>query len=405
MVAREDWQCNPNNTFITVHGKEALFRFKSSGELLDVCCDLVLDRPVDRRMKIATVIGTRPEIIKMSRLIPLLDGNFDNTLIYTGQHYSARMADVFFKDLEVREPDHSLNIRSSEYHILLRALIEQLKNIDPQCVVVYGDTNSTLASSISAKPVLHKKLIHVEAGLRSFDREMPEEFNRILTDHMSDFLFTPTSYSEQLLKNEGLKNGVFVVGNTIVDAIYHYSDKIERENILDDLDLHEEDYFLITLHRQETVDNVERMKKIVRALREIDHAFVFPVHPRTEKRLQDFGLELPENVTKIEPLGYFEFLKLLKESSLVLTDSGGVQEEAVTLKRPCLTLRNSTERMETITAGVNFLVGTEPENIQDHIEMIQNEDDIRQKLETMKNPYGDGRASEMIIGILKENLT
>jgi UDP-N-acetylglucosamine 2-epimerase (non-hydrolysing) len=356
-------------------------------------------------MKMVTLIGTRPEIIEMSRLIPLLDRNFDNTLIYTGQHYSAKMADVFFKDLEIRAPDHSLNIQSSEYHVLLKPITEKLKSIDHECVVVYGDTNSTLASSISAKPVLRKKLIHVEAGLRSFDRDMPEEFNRMLTDHMSDFLFTPTSYSRKLLKDEGLENGVFVVGNTIVDAIYYYIDQIERKTILDDLDLLEKDYFLITLHRQETVDDFERMKKIVSALCEIKHTFVFPVHPRTDKRLQEFGIELPQNVIKIEPLGYFEFLKLLKESSLVLTDSGGVQEEAVTLKRPCLTLRNFTERMETIRAGVNFLVGTEPEDIRNHVEMIQKNGDIRQKLETMKNPYGDGRASEMIVRILKERLT
>jgi len=350
-------------------------------------------------MKIVTVIGTRPEIIKMSRLIPLLDKHFDHTFIFTSQHYSKNMVDIFFNELDVRIPDCFLYTKSSEYPVLIKSIINELTNINPDYILVYGDTNSTLSAAIASK-ILKKRLIHVEAGLRSFDREMPEEINRILTDHMSNLLFPPTKYTESLLKREKIVDNVFIVGNPIVDAVYSYLPKIERSNVLNTLNLRKKDYILLTLHRQETVDKIDRFKKIIKALILIDKKVIFPAHPRTEKRLVEFGLKLPQNVKKIKPLGYFAFLQLLKNSSFVLTDSGGVQEEAITLKVPCITVRKSTERMETIRAGVNFLAGIEPESIKKYVDLII-EGSIHKRIKTVKNPYGDGKTSEKIIKQLK----
>ena len=353
-------------------------------------------------MKIATVIGARPEIIKMSRLVPLLDKNFDHTFIFTGQHYSKAMVDIFFEDLGLRQPDFSLNTMSSDYHVLMESILGKLKEVNPDYVVVYGDTNSTLATAICAKK-LNKKLIHIEAGLRSFDKEMPEEMNRILTDHVSDFLFTPTEYTKRLLKNEGIIKNVFVVGNPVIDTVVSCSSKVDGSSILNDLGLEEGEYFLLTLHRCETVDNPEKIKKLIGMLASIDRKIVFPIHPRTEKALKEFNLTLPENVIKTGPLGYFDFLRLLKSSFLVMTDSGGVQEEAVALRVPCLTLRNFTERMEIVELGVSFLVGIEPDMIRQHIDYIIN-NNVREKLRQIENPYGVGKTSESIIEILKQRL-
>ena len=346
-------------------------------------------------MKIVTVIGTRPEIIKMSKLIPLLDKHFDHTFVFTGQHYSENMVDVFFDELKVRKSDYYLEVKSSEYSDLIKPILNKLKEINPDTVLVYGDTNSTLAAAIASK-LINLRLIHVEAGLRSFDKEMPEEVNRVLTDHMSDLLFTPTTYTKELLKKEAIGKNVYLVGNTIVDAVYAYLGMIKKSSILDKLNLEPQTYYLLTLHRQETVDRKERCEKIITTLSLIDQKIVFPIHPRTEKKLAEFGLHLPKNILRINPLGYFDFLNLQKNAFLVMTDSGGVQEEAITLKVPCITLRKSTERMETVLAGVNFLAGIEPNSIKKYLDVIHT-GKVHKKIKKIPNPYGDGKASEKII--------
>lgn len=351
-------------------------------------------------MKVVTIIGTRPELVKMSRLIPLLDDKFEHTFIFSGQHYSNNMVKVFFDELGIREPDHFLNVRSSEYSDLILPMVKKLREMNPDFVLVYGDTNSTLAGALAAKR-LNKKLIHVEAGLRSFDKRMPEELNRILTDNISDFLFTPTEYTNELLNREGITDDVFIVGNTVVDAVYYYMDRIKDSEILSSLDLDKNDYFLLTLHRQEVVDRKESLTKVIEALSMIDGKIVFPIHPRTLLRLKEFNLKLLENVKVIEPVGYFDFLNLLKNSNIVLTDSGGVQEEAITLKIPCLTLREFTERMETIKIGANFLVGCDADRIKKGVEMAV-KGNLKEKIKKMSNPYGDGTASKKIIKVMNK---
>ena len=349
-------------------------------------------------MKIATIIGTRPEIIKMSRLVPLLDKRFQHTFVFSGQHYSENMVNIFFQEMGVRSADHFLGVKSSEYSDLIPPMVRKLRDIDPDYVLVYGDTNSTLAAALAAKR-LNKKVIHVEAGLRSFDKRMPEELNRVLTDHISDLLFTPTTYTDALLKKESITENVFVVGNTVVDAVLNYRPKFERSDVLDRLELTPGGYFLMTLHRQELVDNPRDFKEVIYALGQIKRKIVFPIHPRTKKRLSEFGLTLPGNIMTTPPLGYFDFLKLLKESEVVMTDSGGLQEEAITLKTPCVTLRQFTERMETVEIGANFLVGYDRDGIRRALKEIF-EGDLKHRIKTMRNPYGDGTASEKIVETL-----
>jgi UDP-N-acetylglucosamine 2-epimerase (non-hydrolysing) len=345
-----------------------------------------------------TIIGTRPEIIKMSRLIPLLDEKFEHTFIFSDQHYSENMVDIFFKELGVRKADYFLNAKSSEYSDLIPPMVKKLARVDPAYVLVYGDTNSTLAAALAAKR-LNKKVIHVEAGLRSFDRRMPEELNRVLTDHISDFLFTPTIYTNNLLRREGISNNVFIVGNTIVDAVLTYLPKVDKSDVLEKLNLSPGGYFLMTLHRQELVDNPKDFKEVIRTLGEIDRKIIFPIHPRTKKRLSEYNLILPKNVVTTPPLGYFDFLKLLKESEVIMTDSGGLQEEAITLKTPCLTLRQFTERMETVEMGANFLVGYDGKKIKNGLSQIL-DGDLKNRIKKMKNPYGDGTTSQKIVDAL-----
>jgi UDP-N-acetylglucosamine 2-epimerase (non-hydrolysing) len=351
---------------------------------------------------ITTVCGTRPEIIKLSKLVPLLDKNFDNTFMFTCQHYSKFMVDNFFDELGIRKPDQILDVKSSSYPDLIKSINTSMKENKPSYVIVYGDTNSTLAAAIVAKN-LNIKLIHIEAGLRSFDKEMPEEFNRVITDHASDILFTPTELTKTFLLREKIDKNVFVVGNPVVDVCLQFVPKAENSKILEKLDLEAKNYLLLTQHRQEYVDVPERLAKILLALENLEQTVVFPIHPRTKKRLEQFNLKLPSNVIATEPLGYLDFLKLLKNAEIVLTDSGGVQEEAITLKVPCLTTRNSTERWESVMAGGNILVGIEPNLIGYYVKMIK-ESDLGEKMRNTTNPYGDGTTSEQIINILKRCL-
>ncbi|HJH27457.1 MAG TPA: UDP-N-acetylglucosamine 2-epimerase (non-hydrolyzing) [Methanophagales archaeon] len=358
-------------------------------------------------MKISIILGTRPEIIKMSPVIRELENQtLDYFILHTGQHYSYNLDKIFFEDLELPAAKYNLDVGSGshaeETGKMLIGIEKVLKEEKPDVVLVEGDTNTVLAGALAASK-LHIKVGHVEAGLRSYDRTMPEEINRVLADHVSDYLFAPTEKAKENLLREGIEeNKIFVTGNTIVDAVYQNLEIAKRKvDILKKLNLNPEEYFLVTAHRQENVDNKERLKGILEGLelvyRKFNFPIIYPIHPRTKKKIREFGLEVPEGIGLIEPLGFLEFLQLEANAKLVLTDSGGVQEETCVLKVPCVTLRDNTERPETLEVGSNVLAGVNQEKILEGIEKMKD------KEANWKNPFGDGKAGNIIIKILITN--
>ncbi|EDY36152.1 UDP-N-acetylglucosamine 2-epimerase [Aciduliprofundum boonei T469] len=360
-------------------------------------------------MLISIILGTRPEIIKMSPVIRELEKRkIDYFVIHTGQHYSYNMDRIFFKDLDLPEPDYKLDV-GERYHTHGSQTGEMIKGIEkilmkekPDVVLVEGDTNSVLAGGLAAVK-LHISVGHVEAGLRSFDRNMPEEINRVLVDHISDYLFAPTEVARKNLLNEGIdEEKIYVTGNTIVDAVYQNLEIAKRKSrILDKLNLKSKEYVLITFHRQENVDNPARLKNLVNMLNMLDFPAIFPMHPRTRKRIDEFGYRIKnEKVRVIEPLGYLDFLLLLANSKVVLTDSGGIQEESNILHVPCLTLRDNTERPETVDAGSNIVVGVNSEKVIKTLHQIMYDPQIYAKMRNAPIVFGDGRTAEKIINII-----
>jgi UDP-N-acetylglucosamine 2-epimerase (non-hydrolysing) len=351
-------------------------------------------------VKTAIILGTRPEIIKMLPVIQEFERQrLDHFVIHTGQHYSYNMDQIFFEDLSLPEPKYNLGLGSGthaeETAKMLNGVEKVLLNEKPDVVLVEGDTNSVLAGALAAVK-LGIKVGHVEAGLRSYDRGMPEEINRVLTDHMSDFLFAPTEWSRQNLLKEGVVDDkIFVTGNTIVDiAVQTLNSLNNHSDTLKDLNVEGKDYFLVTAHRQENVDNEERFQGMLKGLKLIHDEFglplIYPMHPRAKKRLSKFALK-PEGVTLIEPVGYLRFLQLESRAKLIITDSGGIQEEACVLGVPCVTLRDNTERPETLEVGANVLAGTRPEEIVKKTRLMLS------KSNHWKNPFGDGNAGQKIV--------
>ena len=358
-------------------------------------------------MKIAIVIGTRPEIIKMAPVIDeIIKRNLDYVLIHTGQHYDHEMSDQFFSDLELPTPDYNIGVGSGSHGEQTAEMMKGIENVfveeKPDMVMVQGDTNAVLAGAIVASK-LHIPVGHVEAGLRSFDKTMPEEINRMVADVCSQLYYVPTEESAVNLIVEGINpKNVIITGNTVVDACLRNL-KI-AENNSDILDQFEGDEKILTLtmHRAENVDNLERLTQITDALIELDElTIIFPVHPRTLKNLENFGLlsKLVEkdNIKLIKPVGYLDFLLLLSNSDMIMTDSGGLQEEAITLDVPCMTLRYNTERPETVTAGGNILVGSNKDKIIETARLIMNDPKTRETMKKAINPYGDGKASSRIL--------
>ena len=355
-------------------------------------------------MKLAIILGTRPEIVKMSPIIRECENqNLDYFILHTGQHYSYELDEVFFEELNLPHPKYNIEIGSGthaeETGKALIGIERILKKKNPDIVLVEGDTNTVLAGALAAAK-LHIKVGHVEAGLRSGDRSMPEEINRILTDHCSDYLFAPTKKAKEILLGEGIPSEkVFVTGNTIVDAVYqHLSISEERVNPLNDLELTPKEYFLVTAHRQENVDEKERLEDILNGLElvhnELSLPIIYPVHPRTSKRLKEFGLKA-NGVDFVNPLGYLDFLQLEANAKLFLTDSGGVQEEACILGVPCVTLRDNTERPETLEVGSNVLVGADSDKILKGVRLMFNKEN------NWENPFGDGKAGRRIVETLE----
>jgi len=357
-------------------------------------------------VKIAIVLGTRPEIIKMAPVIKELERRkTDFFILHSGQHYSYHLTRVFFEQLRLPKAKYNLEVGSGshaeETGKMLIGIEKVLLKERPDAIMVEGDTNSVLAGALSAAK-LGIKVGHVEAGLRSYDRSMPEEVNRILTDHLSDHLYAPTPKAREILLGEGIdEEKIFVTGNTIVDAV-HQNLEIAKEkgNTLSALNLHPRDFILVTLHRQENVDNRTRLASMLEGLDKVAAEFkltvVYPVHPRTQKRMEQFQLA-PQNLKLIKPLGYFDFLQLESNAALVLTDSGGVQEEACILGVPCVTLRDNTERPETLEVGANILAGASADRILECCRIMLHRD------KNWLNPFGDGRAAERIVKIVTES--
>lgn len=361
-------------------------------------------------MKIAFIIGTRPEIIKMA---PIIDEaqkrGLDYILIHTGQHYDQNMSNHFFRDLKLSVPHYNIGVGSTSHGKQTAAMLEGLERIllseNPDIVLVEGDTNAVMAGSIACSK-LNLALGHVEAGLRSFDKTMPEEINRTVADVCSTLFFAPTEESALNLLFEGISSHhIFITGNTVVDScIRNLKIANEHANLNSHLDL-QGDILTITLHRAENVDHPQKLKNIMEAILELDEMnIIFPVHPRTEKNLKKNNffdiLNQTEHIQMIKPLGYLHFLLLLSRSKLVMTDSGGIQEEAITLDLPCLTLRYNTERPETVTAGGNILLGAEKESIINGVRKIMRDPSLYQKMKEATNPYGDGKASKMILNAI-----
>lgn len=322
-------------------------------------------------------------------------------VLHSGQHYSYNMDKIFFQQLKLPDPMYNLDVGSSTQGMQTAKILSGVEGVllkeNPDVILVEGDTNTVLGAALAATK-LHIKVGHVEAGLRSWDRQMPEEINRILTDHCSDYLFAPTDKAKDVLVNEGItKNKIYVTGNTVVDAVMQNLQLAENTDSLNRLHLTHNNYFLVTLHRQENVDQASRFTSIMAALEQIASNYkmpvIFPIHPRSKARMIEFNISL-KNITLIEPVDYLYFLKLETNALLVLTDSGGVQEECCILKVPCVTLRNNTERPETVEVGANMLAGVESQKIIECVEIMLS------KNPEWCNPLGDGKAATRIIKTL-----
>lgn len=321
-------------------------------------------------------------------------------LIHTGQHYSDSLDSVFFEQLELPTPDYHLGVGSASHGEqtgqMLIDIEEVLLEEEPDVVFVQGDTNSVLAGAIASSK-LDCELAHVEAGLRSFDREMPEETNRVLADHVSDYLFAPTEQSRKYLLDEGRpEEKISVTGNTVVDALYRNRELARKKStVISDLGLEGKEFFLMTAHRAENVDDEERFRGLLEgvaaAAEDHDVEVVYPIHPRAESRIDEFGLEVPDRIALVEPQDHLDFLRLESEASLILTDSGGVQEEACVLRVPCVTLRDNTERPETVDVGANRLSGIDPDSIRSAARTMLSEPT------DWENPFGDGQAAARML--------
>ncbi len=353
-------------------------------------------------MKILTVVGARPQFIKaavVSRVVACCD-NVKEVIIHTGQHFDKNMSDIFFEEMEIPKPDYNLHINSLSHGAMTGRMLEKIETVikkeGPDVVVVYGDTNSTIAGALAAKK-LHVKVAHVEAGLRSYNMDMPEEINRILTDRISDYLFCPTIASVENLKREGfeqLDNKIFNVGDVMLDAAKFYSKKSSKKSsIISNLDLQE--FVLCTIHRAENTDNPKKLQSIFEALNQINKNIkvIVPLHPRTVEKSKN--IKVKTDFTIIEPVGYFDIIELLKHCKIVLSDSGGLQKESYFFNKPCITLRNETEWIELTENGFNELAGADTKKILKAFENL-----INKNIDFNVLLYGDGKAGEKIVNIL-----
>lgn len=350
-------------------------------------------------MKILTIIGARPQFVKcaaVSRAIAETD--IDEILVHTGQHYDSNMSDVFFEQLNIRPPDYNLGIAGGTHgdmtSRMLKAVEDLLLDVRPNWVLVYGDTNSTLAGALAAVK-LHIPIAHVEAGLRSFNRRMPEEINRLLTDSVSELLFCPTTVAVDNLAREGITKGVHDVGDVMYDVALHYRDRArETSTALTQFDLKPQQFVLATCHRAENTDDPRKLREIIAGVTAISSRYpvILPIHPRTRKLIAKYGLPVPEkNLRLVEPLPFLDMVALEQSAYAIVTDSGGVQKEAFFYRVPCITLREETEWVETVTNGWNQLVGASAERIEAAFSSFT------APKEDGSLPYGNGKSAQAIV--------
>jgi UDP-GlcNAc3NAcA epimerase len=348
-------------------------------------------------MKIITVVGARPQFIKAAAVSNKLRKEHEEVLIHTGQHYDKNMSDIFFDELEIPKPEYNISVGSGNHGFQTGSMLIKLEEIytkeKPDMILVYGDTNSTLAGALCASKML-VPVAHVEAGLRSFNKAMPEEQNRILTDHISDYLFAPTNTAVENLKSENVVKNVYNVGDVMYDAVEHFKTIAERKStVIRDLNLNGSDYILTTIHRAENTNDINRLKNIIEALNESGKKVILPLHPRTKKYIEEYGLKLSDNISIIDPVGYLDMISLEMNSSKIVTDSGGVQKEAFFMAKPCVTMRDETEWVETVQNGWNVVVGTDKNKI---LNAINDFVPTRER----ENHFGSGDASDKIVKII-----
>jgi len=343
-------------------------------------------------MKIVTIVGARPQFIKAATISRIIKNypEIQEVIVHTGQHYDSNMSEVFFKELDIPEPNINLEVGSGLHGKQTARMLEGIEEVliseKPDWVLVYGDTNSTIAGALAAAK-LNIRIAHVEAGLRSFNRTMPEEINRIATDHISSCLFAPTQNAMELLAKEGLADKTIFSGDVMYDSILYYNDIASKRTLLKNIvNVEPGKYFLATVHRQENTDNIENLRQIFKVFAKLDCPVVIPMHPRTRKYMSDIACA---NAIIIDPVGYLEMITLLNNCQKVLTDSGGLQKEAFFLKKPCITLREETEWIETLQDNWNFVVGTNDQKILEKIKITH--------FGEQKQFFGDGNAAKKII--------
>ncbi len=349
-------------------------------------------------MKIVTIVGARPQFIKAAAVSRKLLGRHEEVLVHTGQHYDYEMSGIFFDGLEMPRPKASLGVGSGLHGAQTGAMLKAIEDVllveRPDYVLVYGDTNSTLAGALAAAK-LSIPIAHVEAGLRSFNRRMPEEINRVMADHTSNLLLCPSETAVSNLAAEGIKENVHLVGDVMLDVLDWAKQRAEakRSEILERFGLGKQAYLVATVHRSENTDEPSRILSILSAFNAMDEPVIFPAHPRARKIITEMGFRPEPHVHLIEPVGYLEMVKLLGDARMALTDSGGLQKEAYWLGVPCLTMRNETEWVETVEAGWNILVGSDLDKIVDAVNSFYPSD---------SHPllYGDGDAAGKCVDLL-----
>jgi UDP-GlcNAc3NAcA epimerase len=373
-----------------------------------------------------SIVGARPQFVKAAMIAATIRehnrrvapaARIRHTLVHTGQHYDKNLSDVFFNELPLPKAKHQLGVGSGSHGKQTAALLERTEQVlleeDPDVAIVYGDTNSTVAGALAAAK-LKVRIAHIEAGLRSFNRLMPEELNRVATDHLSDLLFCPTETAVRNLKREGITNSVFLTGDVMLDAVLSFRPLAEkRSRVISELGLDPEAYILLTIHRAENTDSVEQMVKVVELLTQLKRPTVFPIHPRTRDRLASTpklrnlhkALLRAQDMRVIDPVSYLDMLALESNARIVLTDSGGVQKEAYFLGVPCLTLRDETEWTETLRGGWNRLVDAPSEQTLPLIQSLWSRNGMGPKGRPNLSAFGSGKAAELTVRLLVKEIT